>query len=427
MKSLAFILCLLFVQFAYADVFSKEIYDTVRERQKDPSWQRNVFTEAYQAAKSGDYETAFRLWKPLADKGNANAQYNIGVMYDETGYGVIQDYREAIRYYTLAANQGHVIAQYNLGWHYYSGEGVSQSHKEAATWFTKSAEQGYMDAQSEFGSMYYQGDGVSQDYKKALKWLTLAAKQGDAPAQYEIGTMYSYGHGVDQDYQRAHIWFNLASLTFPPGKERDEAIESRQQAAQNLLPEQQRELALMYFQRESAYLPAGYMNPGVPVQMNQVMDLLHMAAEQGLGIAQSDLGDIYMNGVGGVGKDALKAKQWFEMAAKKGLAHAQYEVGYYYDSGLASVGIQDYEKALKWYELSAKQGLVEAMIALGLMYENGKGTSIDHVSAYMWYDIAARIGSRVATADRSTVATKMTRKEISKASALARGWLTHHN
>ena len=77
------------------------------------------------AAQRQDYKTAHRLWLPLADQGNAIAQYNLGAMYDK-GQGVPQDYKEAVRLYSLSAEQGNATAQNNLGIMYYNGTGVPQ-------------------------------------------------------------------------------------------------------------------------------------------------------------------------------------------------------------------------------------------------------------------------------------------------------------
>ena len=63
----------------------------------------------------GDYTTALREWAPLAKQGDADAQYNLGLMYNGNGQGVPQDYKEAVKWYRLAAEQGHAWAQYNLG------------------------------------------------------------------------------------------------------------------------------------------------------------------------------------------------------------------------------------------------------------------------------------------------------------------------
>jgi TPR repeat protein len=82
------------------------------------------------AADRGDYATALRLWHPLADQGHADAQSNLGVMYDN-GHGVPQNYAEAMKWYRLAANQGSANAQFNLGVMYANGHGVPQNYGEA--------------------------------------------------------------------------------------------------------------------------------------------------------------------------------------------------------------------------------------------------------------------------------------------------------
>ncbi len=71
----------------------------------------NKGLEAYDA---GDYQTALQEWRPLANEGDADAQYNLGLMYDG-GKGVPLDDAEAVKWYRLAADQGDADAQTNLG------------------------------------------------------------------------------------------------------------------------------------------------------------------------------------------------------------------------------------------------------------------------------------------------------------------------
>ena len=62
------------------------------------------------AAQAGDFQTALKEWKPLADQGHADAQFFLGVMYAD-GRGVPEDDAEAVRWFRLAADQGHAYAQ----------------------------------------------------------------------------------------------------------------------------------------------------------------------------------------------------------------------------------------------------------------------------------------------------------------------------
>ena len=85
-----------------------------------------------------DYATALRLFRPLADQGDAEAQGNLGIMYDQ-GRGVPQDYAQAVKWYRLAANQGNAWAQKMLGFMYNLGQGVPEDYVEAHKWFNLSA------------------------------------------------------------------------------------------------------------------------------------------------------------------------------------------------------------------------------------------------------------------------------------------------
>ncbi len=70
--------------------------------------------DGWVASQKGDYKTAFNEWKPLAELGDAKAQYNLGQMYRK-GQGVSQDDKQAVKWYRKAAEQGFAAAQGNLG------------------------------------------------------------------------------------------------------------------------------------------------------------------------------------------------------------------------------------------------------------------------------------------------------------------------
>lgn len=106
---------------------------------------------------NGDYATALGLWRPLAERGNANAEYNLGLIY-QRGNGVPKDDQEAVKWFRKAADQGLVEAEFTLGWIYHDGT-------------------------------YGEGTEVAQDYSEAFKWLRKAAGQGDAHAQQLLAGM----------------------------------------------------------------------------------------------------------------------------------------------------------------------------------------------------------------------------------------------
>ncbi|MEK9669686.1 MAG: tetratricopeptide repeat protein, partial [Gammaproteobacteria bacterium] len=96
------------------------------------SWSAD-FQKGLTAAKNGDFETAWREWTPLAERGDARAQFTLGMLYAE-GEGVPQDYKTALKWFTRAAEQGIARAQFNLGKLYAEGEGVPQDYKTALKW-----------------------------------------------------------------------------------------------------------------------------------------------------------------------------------------------------------------------------------------------------------------------------------------------------
>ena len=99
------------------------------------------FQNGFDAYERGDYATALREFRPLAEQGNAGAQNNLGVMY-EKGKGVSQDDKTAVKWYRLAAKQGQANSQYNLGYMYENGRGVLQDYVRAHMWYNLAASQG---------------------------------------------------------------------------------------------------------------------------------------------------------------------------------------------------------------------------------------------------------------------------------------------
>lgn len=153
-------------------------------------------TEAYQG---GDYETALTVWQTLADRGDVQAQYNLGLMYN-------------------------------------NGRGVEQDYSQAAEWFRKAAEQGFMRTQFMLGNMYAKGRGVVQDDAQAAIWFRKAAEQGNTTAQYTIGTMYAAGRGVQQDKVQALFWLDLSASGMSQGSGRDRASKARDAVAAEMTP-----------------------------------------------------------------------------------------------------------------------------------------------------------------------------------------------
>jgi len=141
-----------------------------------PSW-----ADYKDALKLGDYDAALREIKPLALKGDAEAQSILGTMY-ANGQGVPVNNEKAAEWTRKAAEKGFANAQYNLGIMYDTGTGVPQSYKEAAKWYRKAAEQKVPEAQYNLGVMYEEGQGVKKDIIQGYAWVLLAADADDQRA-----------------------------------------------------------------------------------------------------------------------------------------------------------------------------------------------------------------------------------------------------
>ena len=96
------------------------------------------FEDGNAAYQRGDYAKALRLWRPLAENGNARAQWGLGAMYN-FGWGVTQDYAAAVSWYRKAADQGDAFAQSSLGFMYYEGRGLPQDYLQAHMWLNLAA------------------------------------------------------------------------------------------------------------------------------------------------------------------------------------------------------------------------------------------------------------------------------------------------
>ena len=197
------------------------------------------------AFKGKDYARAFKEWKASADAGQAEAQFDLGVLYAQ-GLGVRRDLTEATKWYRKAANQGNAEAEFALGqmylrgwgvprdeadamrwfqmansvdsdgpptdWTPVAGYGVEKDSKQAAHWYRMAADKGHAEAQFNLAQLYASGDGVKKDDEQAARWVSASATQGYAPAMAELGQRYSEGRGVTQDNKRAYFWLTLAFL-----------------------------------------------------------------------------------------------------------------------------------------------------------------------------------------------------------------------
>jgi hypothetical protein len=125
------------------------------------------------AWQAGDYAAAVREWRPLADKGDADAQYNLGQAY-RFGMGVPKDLAITRSWLQKAAQQGHEHAQNGLGLLLFD----TGKRAEAMPWIRKSAARGDPRAQYVLGTAMFNGDFAPKDLPRAYALMTRAASRG---------------------------------------------------------------------------------------------------------------------------------------------------------------------------------------------------------------------------------------------------------
>lgn len=256
--------------------------------------------------KPNDAVAAVRDLKPLAEQGNAEAQFNLGSLYYQ-GLGVAQNYKEAVQWIYKAAEQGHVSAQTTLGSLYAEGvHGViEKDYPPALMWFLFAAAQGDMEALELRNSLanrmtpteIAQAQRLAREFKprnvytKALEEFKAQGERGDAVAQFKAGLIYYKGQGIPRDYSEALNWFKKAALHGHP----------------------------------LAQYNVGYMyekGEGTPQDYAEAANYYGQAANQGNRLAQYNLGSLYEKGQG-VASDEVQALMWYNLAATQGDAQAR--------------------------------------------------------------------------------------------------------
>lgn len=175
----------------------------------NPPLQAGPLQDGVQAFEAGNYTLALELWTPLAKQGDADAQYNLGLLH-ANGWGVPKNPREAMRWYTLAARQGVADAQFNLGLFYAEGLGTFRSDRDAVEWWELAAKRDHAEARFNLGLMYAYGRGCDQETSAAIREWEAAAARGHPGAAATLKRVYTEGlFGVTPDPERAARWNGL--------------------------------------------------------------------------------------------------------------------------------------------------------------------------------------------------------------------------
>lgn len=166
-------------------------------------------------AVAADRAAEIERLKPVAEKGEAAAQYQLGLLYTEG-----KDLPEAAHYYKLAAEQDHHEAQARLALLNCNGTGVPKNAEECVRLLKLAAEAGVTLAEANLASRYLTGDGVSIDHHEAARLAGRAADKGDPAGQFLLGVCYETGVGVGQSRSEAVRLYRLSAAKGNGGAQR---------------------------------------------------------------------------------------------------------------------------------------------------------------------------------------------------------------
>ena len=119
-------------------------------------------------------------------------------------------FERAAEIYLQAAEKGNAEAQFDIGYAYYTGEGISRNYTSAAMWFKRSAKQNFAKAQYNLAYCYMNGRGVPCDYDKAFSYLNQSAENDYKRAQITLADCYTKGVLVEQDEELGKKWYARA-------------------------------------------------------------------------------------------------------------------------------------------------------------------------------------------------------------------------
>jgi TPR repeat protein len=377
----------------------------------------------------------------------------------KNGVGVKQSDKRTIELYEMAAKRGQATAQYHLGLYYHQGmRGFTQSSKRAIEYYTLAAKQGHAEAQSNLGNMYCLGNGIEQSNSKARELFTKAAAQGDESAINNLkvldkmeglkSTTTTTPEVVDPNIISCSTCGKQQTKEFRLGKcacrtkrycnsqcqkkqykqhkkeclrlvkerkkkkngqnmKEDTTKDGTKGKARPLQEEEDKEdcpictdalpklsgqfIRLtccgkglhhkcfndlctnksMTLEQKLTCIMCRSKDVGVAEGSKKDVELLRGWTRKGETWAMAMLAQRYRDGLG-VKQSDKKAIELYEMAAKRGNANAQYNVGLYYDKGTGGV-TQSSKRASGYYTLAANQGYAGAQYNLGRMYVKGEG------------------------------------------------------
>ncbi len=330
-----------------------------------------------------------RALQIAADKGSAQAQYQLALLY-QSGTVVPKDLAKAAQLFLDAAKQDHAKAQNEIGRAYALGLGVTVDRQLAVDWYRKGAANGNVNSLHNLGTRYRYGDDVKQDFAAGLALERESAERGYAEAQAELATYYRLGLGVKPEYQLARFWAVLASQQDEPSgyfelgmlKMGGLGVKEDKTSGIDLI----RKAADMGY--DEAQMMAGFyyeVGRAGKVDRENALKYYRLAAEQGHRTAMMRLGRMYLYGVG-VKADMPTARAWLQKSHEKGERHATHLLAEMMFRGWD--GTKDVAGAIALWDKNA-ESWPQSAFSLGVAYHFGSQVPVNPELAVKYYRMAA--------------------------------------
>ena len=249
------------------------------------------------------------------------------------------------------------------------------------------------------GKAYYLGLGTDVNQAKAMSYLETAAKGGYPSCAYLLADATDYGKGTRMDKDEAarrYIKFvAIADEVDPASSDYGMSMCYLSECfAKAHGVEKKHELALDAANKAAA---AANLTPFELMSLAAFYDSpAPNHADAGNLAAVKLLGDLYLDGKGGLPQDYAKAMETYMIAADEDYADAQAQIGYMYQNALGVPA--DYAKAMEWNNRAAQQGNAQGQAQIGYLYQNGLGVTQNLDEAGRWYTRAKEGGSDWAAA-----------------------------
>ena len=167
-----------------------------------------IITKGISLFKAGKVGDAYAVLHPLAEAGNAGAQYLIGIIFAKAGTmlpdDVLQQASEAI----TAKADTKIRADHRTSNDAAQRDADRQAAMAALAheYFKRAAQQGHIGAVFELAFQFERGIGTAPDMKRARLLYKVAARKNHLNAQYNLAILLAAGNGGKADFKQAYIW-----------------------------------------------------------------------------------------------------------------------------------------------------------------------------------------------------------------------------